>query len=78
MASAQTHEQQDAIVRTRAEVNLLLGQYARRLKRRAEEISLGLMMEDPSRDPDEAGKAGFAAAAKEQKLLLIDGLADDS
>lgn len=69
MASALTHEQQDALYRARGEINLLMGQYSRRLKRTAENIALAAMIDDPSADPNEVGKAAFLEAGKRLGVL---------
>ena len=69
MAGSQTPEQVDAIYRARAEVNLLMGKYQRRLKSRAEEIALSKMIADPNRDPDEVGREAFDQAGIETALV---------
>ena len=75
MAGNQTPEQVDAIYRARAEVNLLLGKYSRRLKTRAEELALSEMIANPTRDPDEVGREAFEKAGRETELLDIGGSA---
>jgi hypothetical protein len=69
MAVNQTPEQEDAVARARAEVNLLLLKYSRRLKTRAVEIAADLMLKDPEGDPDAAGRRAVAQAGQELKLL---------
>jgi hypothetical protein len=69
--AARSHEQEDAIQRVRAEVNLLIGKYARRLKDEAETIALQAMLADPTRDPDEVGREAFAEAGR--RLEILDG-----
>lgn len=72
VAGNQTPEQVDAIYRVRAEVNLLLGKYSRRLKQKAEELALTMMVNDPTRDPDEVGREAFAQAGIECELIEAD------
>jgi hypothetical protein len=69
VAASHTHEQTDALYRARAEVNLLFGKYERRVKKRAENITLAKMIDDPSSDPDEVGRAAFEQALKEERVL---------
>jgi hypothetical protein len=72
MAGSQTPEQVDAIYRARAETNLLLGKYSRRLKAKAEQLALTKMIADPSRDPDEVGREAFEQAGVECELIEAD------
>ena len=62
-------EQEDAIARARAEVTLFLLKYSRRMKTRAVEIALDLMMRDPEGDADNAGRRAAAQAGRELKLI---------
>ena len=72
MAGSQTPEQVDALYRARAEVNLLIGKYERRVKKRAENIALAAMIDDPTRDPDEVGREAFEQAGRETALIDIE------
>ena len=72
MAASHTPEQTDALYRARAEVSLLMGKYQRRLKARAEDLALGKMIDNPSRDPDEVGREAFEQAGRETALIDIE------
>jgi len=69
MPVGRTPEQEDAVQRARAEVNLLMGKYARRLKDRAEKLALIKMIDKPTRDPDEVGREAFEQAGLETELI---------
>ena len=66
-----SQEQQDAVARARAEVDLFLKKYQRRLKTRAVEVAMDLMLKDPEGDPDRVGKLAAAQAGKDRKSTRL-------